>query len=276
MKIQIPQLFGKRDEQERLDTRPRKILRNIAGMGLQLFKPITVSPFTYELAPINAIPAPAPLSPSSSRPPRRGFYFAGSETSCTDTTPPTTPEPVFLFPDALTLPRPMDSPCHASMIVHADPSTPRFDDGDDDGLVQMAGVSTMRGGRVESDKSDHEFSSICAEVHPDDDVSDVWLDDGKVEYRILDKIGDGSYGRVFAAEATPWDLGMPFPKQVAIKALSKKAMISDGGEFYDALTERLNLASCNDGGDPSITTLLSSFQDEQNVYLVMVSSSSHH
>lgn len=274
--MKIPLLFKKRDEREWLDIRPRNNLRSIVGMALQLFKPFAVSPSTYELTPIDPNPAPASTqSHSSSRSPRRGFYFAGSELSSTDTIPPTTPEPVFSSP--VHQPRYKDSSCHASMIVHAAPSTLRFDDGDEDSLVQTAGVSsTLRGGRFQSEKSEDEYCSTSANIDTDEDIPDIWLEDGKVEYRILDQIGNGSYGRVFAAEATPWDLSMPFPRQVAIKALSKKAMISDGDEFYDALTERLNLASCNEGGDPSITTLLSSFQDEQNVYLVMVSSHLDH
>lgn len=157
------------------------------------------------------------------------------------------------------------------MIVHAAPSTPRLDDGDDSSLVQATNFDSTDGGGAQSENLEDTCSSIGADSSIDGDVSDVWLDDGNVEYRILDTIGGGSYGRVFAAEATPWDQEMRFPRQVAIKALSKKAMISDGCEFFDALTERLNLASCNDGGDSSVTTLLSSFQDEQNVYFVMVS-----
>lgn len=127
------------------------------------------------------------------------------------------------------------------------------------------------------------FSSLLTDVnlelefsYSDDDDDDnlllpspVILQHEGTEYKILGELGRGSFGRVVLASTSDG-------KDVAIKVLSKAA----GPRCLEnhktsILNEKQILARISEEEDPFITTLLASFQDEDNIYFVMVCSHHH-
>lgn len=121
---------------------------------------------------------------------------------------------------------------------------------------------------VDEDVLGEEVSEVIIE---ESEVPVVTLDDGKVVYTVLDCIGHGGFGRVFAAQGFPHDASVDFPRQVAIKAISKSDVRSNQSYFDAVANERKILVAANGTDGDFLTKLLSCFQDEDNIYFVMVS-----
>lgn len=96
--------------------------------------------------------------------------------------------------------------------------------------------------------------------------SPVILQHEGTEYTIIGELGRGSFGRVVLASASNGE-------EVAIKVLSKAAALQCLDNYKTSiLNEKKILARISEEEDPFITTLLASFQDEDNIYFVMVCS----
>ncbi|KAA1469631.1 kinase-like protein [Dentipellis sp. KUC8613] len=97
----------------------------------------------------------------------------------------------------------------------------------------------------------------------------VELSDGRIRYVLCGSLGRGSYGAVLLARAVPYDSTLQHPSLVAIKAFSKAEMrryksTYDAVAFEVEAMKRTTVlqAEC-------VVHMLSCFQDEQHVYIVM-------
>ncbi|THH18994.1 hypothetical protein EW146_g2083 [Bondarzewia mesenterica] len=116
-----------------------------------------------------------------------------------------------------------------------------------------------------------DYSGDQGELHDDTNaIPNAILDDGQVFYYVMDRIGKGGWGSVFVALTNPRDGNPNFPRKVAIKAYSKESM-RRWDQFYDLVynEEKLLRHVTSQPEGNLVTTLLSSFQDQDNVYMVM-------
>lgn len=220
----------------------RVALVNVAHLGLQLYKLFPSESLTHALI-TSSLSAPSIYlsSPSSASFPSSPSFVNGSDFTTPFTSPLYTPE---------SSPRSLPFDKSGAGVFPCVTSQANGDDVDVDEVIL--------GGDV-SDATDGER-----------DVPVVTLDDGKVVYTVLDCIGHGGFGRVFAAQASPHDTTMDFPPQVAIKAISKSDVRSNQNYFDAVANERKILVAANGTDGDFLTKLLSCFQDENNIYFVMV------
>ncbi|TFY65779.1 hypothetical protein EVG20_g5309 [Dentipellis fragilis] len=97
----------------------------------------------------------------------------------------------------------------------------------------------------------------------------VELSDGRVQYTLYGSLGRGSYGAVLLARAVPYDNTLQHPSFVAIKAFSKAEM-RRFKSTYDAVAFEVEVMKRTTALQAEcVVHMLSCFQDEQHVYIVM-------